>query len=276
MIPRGAPFALSMLVAVLMGAQAVLGMAFPAAYRDVEWIRATWFGNDRVTLLVAVPLLVAALVLARRGSVRGTLLWLGLLGYTGYNYAFYLFGAALNAFFPLYAALVVMSVAALVLALSRLEVDALAVRGPARAVGGYLAVVGIGLAAVWLVTWAGYAFTGRPTPVEPEVWRLVAALDLTVMSTALTIGGVLLWRRRPWGRVVAVLASVQAALYLLVLSVNSLVAIGRGDAAAPGELPLWGPLAVATAGAAALLVSGVGVRDAGEPNDSATAVAPRG
>jgi hypothetical protein len=37
------------------------------------------------------------------------LLWLGAVGYAFYNYAFYLFGAALNAFFPLYVAPLLLS-----------------------------------------------------------------------------------------------------------------------------------------------------------------------
>ena len=82
--------------------QSVLGLVFQDQSRDVEWIKATWFGNDWVTLVVAVPLLVIALVMARRGSVPGLLSWLGLVGYAVYNYAYYLFGAALNAFFLLY------------------------------------------------------------------------------------------------------------------------------------------------------------------------------
>jgi hypothetical protein len=258
MTARGAPYVLSLLVAGLMTVQAVLGLVFPDTYRDVEWIRATWFGNDGVTLLVAVPLLLVALAAARHGSGRGTLLWLGLLGYAGYNYAFHLFGAALNAFFPIYAVLVVLTVAALVLALARLDVERLsptATGRPVRTVAGYLVVVGVGLAGVWLTTWAGYAFAGIPTPVEPEAFKVVAALDLTVMCTALVVGGMLLWRRRPWGLVVATLASVQGTLYLLVLTVNSIVSVARGLAPAPGQLPLWGPLTLTTAAAATLLLA---------------------
>jgi hypothetical protein len=52
-------------------------------------IRATWYGKDRVTLAVAVPALAGALLLERRGSVRGRLPWLGLLGSGVYNYAFH-------------------------------------------------------------------------------------------------------------------------------------------------------------------------------------------
>ena len=150
-------FALSAAVAVLMGTQSVAGLALQGQYRDVEWIRATWFGNDWVTLVVALPLLVVALALARRGSVRGQLLWLGMLGYSTYNYAFYLFGASLNVFFPLYVILLVLSVVGLILALSGIGVSAVAagfaVRTPVRIVGGCLAGIGVGLAGVWLAIW---------------------------------------------------------------------------------------------------------------------------
>jgi hypothetical protein len=97
-------------------------------------------------------------------------------------------------------------------------------------------------------------FAGRPTPVETEAFHLVAALDMTLMVPALVTGGVLLWRRRPWGYVVAAVAGIQASLYLLVLSVNSAISIRRGAVAAPGELPIWGTLLVFTVVATAWLL----------------------
>ena len=63
----------------LMLAQSLSGLLFPAQYRDAEWIKATWFGNDWVTLVIAVPLLVSTRALAKR-SVRSSLLWAGILG----------------------------------------------------------------------------------------------------------------------------------------------------------------------------------------------------
>src|SRR3712207_9468082 len=48
--------------------------------------------------------------------------WLGMLGYGAYNYAYYMLGAALNAFFPLYIAALILSVVTLILTLSRIEV----------------------------------------------------------------------------------------------------------------------------------------------------------
>ena len=52
---------LSTVLLAVMLTQALMGLAFQAAYRDVEWIRATWFGNDWVTLVVAAPLLLIGL-----------------------------------------------------------------------------------------------------------------------------------------------------------------------------------------------------------------------
>lgn len=255
------PYILSVALAALMVAQSVLGRVFSGQYRDAEWIRATWFGNDWVTLVVGAPLLVASLLLARGGSVRGLLLWLGMLGYGAYNYAYYTLGAALNAFFPLYVAALVLSAVTLILALSRIDVAAVAAsfrpKTPARIVGGYLVFVAVGLTLVWMVMWAAYVFAGRPTPIEPEAFRLVAALDITIMVPALAFGGVLLWRRNAWGYIVAAIAGIQGSLYLLVLSINSVVLIIHGLAEAPGELFQWGPLAVTTTAATALLLASV-------------------
>jgi hypothetical protein len=241
--------------------QSLLGLIFQGQYRDAEWIKAAWFGNDWVTLVVAVPLLVVAIVFAARGSIQGLLLWLGLLGYAVYNYAYYMFGVALNAFFPLYVAAIVLSVVALILALSQIDVAVVAAsfrpKAPVRMIGGYVAFLGIALGSVWLMMWAAFAFAGRATPVQPEAFKLVAALDLSIMATLLTFGGVLLWRRRGWGYIVAAIAGIQGSLYLLVLSVNSSVAIHRGLANAPGELPLWATLALLTSTATVLLLTNV-------------------
>ena len=255
------PFILSAVLAALMVVQSVLGRTFPGQYRDVEWIRATWFGNDWITLVVGVPLLVASLVLARRGSIRGLLLWLGMLGYGAYNYAYYMLGAALNAFFPLYIVPLVLSVVTLILALSRIDVAEIAAsfrqKTPVRIVGGYLVFVAVGLTFVWMGVWAAYVIADQPTPVETEAFKLVAALDITIMVPALAFGGVLLWRRNAWGYIVAAIAGVQGSLYLLVLSTNSVVFILHGLAEAPGELPQWGTLAVTTTAATALLLANV-------------------
>jgi hypothetical protein len=63
-------------------------------HRAADWTRAAWFGNDRVTLVVALPLLMSAMTVAVRGSVRGLLLWFGVLAYAVYSYLYDLLGVA--------------------------------------------------------------------------------------------------------------------------------------------------------------------------------------
>ena len=172
------PIALTKALAMLMVAQALLGLIFQDSYRDVEWIKATWYGNDWVTLTAAVPLLSIGLVAATRGSKRGLLLWFGMVAYAVYNSAFYLFGAALNAFFPIYVASVVLATIALILGLTR--VNPADVAGgfrsstPSRIIGGALVFIGIGFASAWSGLWAAYVFGGRPTPVDPEAQQIAA------------------------------------------------------------------------------------------------------
>lgn len=262
MISWGGMAAACKLTAVLGGlmfVQAALGLLFREQYRDAEWILATWLGNDLVTLAIALPILAASasLTSTRRGSARTLLLWLGTLAYALYNYAYYLFGAALNAFFPLYLAALISAALALIRALFAISPSDIALQfsphTPARFVGGYFVFVGVTLAGTWLGMWAAYVFTGRPTPVEPDAFKLIAALDTVIMVPALAGGGILLWQRKPWGFVISAIAGVQASLYLLVLSINAIVFVTRGLADWPGELPLWSGLAAATSAVTALL-----------------------
>jgi hypothetical protein len=54
----------------LMTLQAVLGLLLRREYRDGPWITATWFGNDWITLVAAVPTMTLAFVRMRTGSTR--------------------------------------------------------------------------------------------------------------------------------------------------------------------------------------------------------------
>ena len=82
-------------------------------------------------------------------------------------------------------------------------------------------------------------------------------IDTILMVPALAIGGVLLWRHNAWGYVVAAIAGVQGSLYLLVLAINSSMAVARGVAEWPGEIPMWGGLATMTSAATFLLLANV-------------------
>jgi hypothetical protein len=89
---RGAP---KLGVAVLSALASVIGLRFPGVYRSTDW-NGMSVGNDLVTLILAVPVLVLAIIHSARGSVRARLVWLGALYYMFYNYAFYVFGPSVT------------------------------------------------------------------------------------------------------------------------------------------------------------------------------------
>jgi hypothetical protein len=227
-------------------------------YVDDAWIKATWLGNDAVTLVLVAPLLLASTAGVRRGSVRAAVLQAGLLAYCSYNYAFYLLGARLNVFFPLYVALVLIASCLLARALMHTNVSADHFSGgiAARLAGGWMICVGAGLGLVWLLLWARYVFLDVPTPVPSDAFRLVAALDLTIITPGLVTAGVLVWQRRPWGFFSGALTAIGGTGYLLVLAVNATLAWSR-NAADAIEMAVWGSLAILMCTTAAILVRNV-------------------
>ena len=116
---------------------------------------------------------------------RWQVLRLGLVGYAVYNYAFYMFGAALNAFFLVYVAAFVVASGTLVATVGSVRIGsmrtAFSTRTAVRLLAGYMLAVACGLSIVWVGTWARYIFAGQALPATPEVFRLVAALDLSFM-----------------------------------------------------------------------------------------------
>lgn len=259
-----AAFALSAVVAALAAAAAAAGLAVDGIYRDNAFVSAGWRGNDWITLVVAVPALAGAARLARRGDPRAQLVWLGALDAVLYNFAFYLFGSALNRLFVVYAAIVALALAALLAALVAVDPAALGARvrwGRAtRAAAGFALFVAAGLGAAELAQVLGYAAGGAlPAVVERtgHPTHVVAALDLTLVVPYLALGGVLLWRRRPWGVVVAAVLLVKGAIYLLALVATTLSIMAAGYPEAAAELPLWAVIGAGCAAAAWAVVASV-------------------
>jgi hypothetical protein len=226
------------------------GLLFRSVYRDNAFVKTTWLGNDAVTLFVAVPILVAALVFSQRGSLKAQLVWMGVLDYMLYNYAFYLFGTAFNAFFLVYVALLGLSIFALIFGLTNLNVNEISQqmreRTPVKWIGGYFLFVAFGLSAVYLSQSIGFIFTGLVPSIvttSGHPTNIVFALDLTLLVPWLVLGALWLMKRQPWGFALAGILSIKGPLYTLVLTVNTILTmrVGMGTGA---ELPLWITLTV--------------------------------
>jgi hypothetical protein len=197
-----AAWVLSAMIAVLMVVASAAGLWIHELYQDPTSVSAAFRGGDLVTLVVAAPVLAVALLLAVRGSRRAELVWVGVLAYSVYNYAFYVFGAAFNDVFLLHVGLFCLSAFALALALATLDVAGLGgrfgARTPARWIGGYLLLTAAVLGGMWSFFSLRFAATGTlPDGVLPaSAAHLVYTLDLGLLVPSLALAGVLLWRRR--------------------------------------------------------------------------------
>lgn len=196
---------------------AALGLVLEGVYTGPRSTAEILRGDDLVTALVVVPALVVATGRARRGSTPAHAVVAGLLADLVYTYAFYVFGTGFNDLFLLHVATFSTSLAALLLVVVGLDVDALRERlrpwRHARAVAVALGVLAVSLGGMWVAGAVANAVDGT-VPVgsrlveEPSVIHLALVLDLGVQVPLYAAASVLVWRHTGWGCVLAVVALV--------------------------------------------------------------------
>lgn len=90
-------YALSGLLAALLVVSSIVGLLYGRGgfYDSYPASLAGLVGQDGITLVVGIPLLVASMWLSARGSMSGLFLWAGALFYFAYSYYFYVVGGFL-------------------------------------------------------------------------------------------------------------------------------------------------------------------------------------
>jgi hypothetical protein len=219
-------------------------------YRDNVLVTATFRGQDMVTLVVAVPLLLLGLVWEMRGSLRGRVLWLGMLFYAMYAYLFYAVAAAFNQFFLLYVATFGLPLYALLFSVPRLDLTQLGAAMGGRAARivavTYTSAVALGLGLLWVGISLSYLVTDDvPAPIvdSGHPTGVVFAIDLVFIVPPMLLAAVWLTRRRALGWVLAGVMSVAGSVYTLTLAAAS-AEVARQNVGAGSELPIWAGLTV--------------------------------
>ena len=190
-------------------------------------------GQDVVTLIIGIPLLIAGLMLGRKGSLRGHLLLTGALGYFLYTYGAMSFLTAFNPFFLVYVALFSLSLFGFILALAGLDPEYVASRissrFPRSAVIGYLLIAALFLTVAWLGLIVPSILTGSPpSGLDLYSTMVIQVLDLGVIVPTAAITAILLWRRRAWGYMLAsvVLVKVLAMGAALIAMIVGMLLAG--------------------------------------------------
>ena len=188
-------------------------------------------GTDVVTLGLALPLLVASILLYRRGSARGALLLTGTLAFFLYVYASLALSLAYNELFLVYVALFSASLFAFVLAFAGLLPLAATFSAhlPRRAIAIFMLAAGLLTAYVWLEPIVGGLVAGQaPRWLEGYATMVTEVLDLGIIIPSAVLAGVMLLRRDPRGYLVAFPLLVILALLLPTIAVQTYVQLGAG------------------------------------------------
>jgi hypothetical protein len=176
---------------------------------DTTLIAVGFKTGDVVTLVLGVPVLIVALWLYRRGSVRGGVVLTGTLAYLLYTYASLALGAAYNNLLLIYIALTAFTLLALIAAFTGFDRDAFPARFserlPRRGIAVFLMASGVILFSIWLVLSIVPALLAGTTPLEVTSYTTVITfvVDMAVIAPALFIAGRLLLKREPIGYLLA-------------------------------------------------------------------------
>lgn len=206
-------------------------------------------GTDAVTLGLAVPLLLGAAWLARRGSARGRVLLLGALAWFSYVYASLALGTAYNGLFLVYVATFSASLFALVLAFAAVRGEVAVERLPRRALGWFLVAAGVVTAVVWLVPLVASLASGEPPKLlDTATTSVTDALDLAVIVPSALLAGVLVLRGDELGVRIAVPLLALVALLAPAIVLATIFQSAVGIEFTTGEIvgPISGFLVLGT------------------------------
>jgi hypothetical protein len=205
----------TIIIALLMAAASVAGIFFPSVLYPSKEMVQTFLPNDLINLFIGLPLLLLSMLLTRRESLVGLLIWPGSLLYVVYNYIGYIFGIPFSLVTLGLIALVLLSgyaAFAILKAVDTGEVQArLDGKVPVKTAGWVMLVFGvIFIFQAASTLWAGVTDPGGLPPTEIGV--LVADIVLSILWVA---GGALLLRRLPLGYTGALgLLFVASALFI--------------------------------------------------------------
>jgi hypothetical protein len=225
-------------------------------YQHMSWeVAPQGIAQDYITLFVAVPLLVIALLWARRGSLRGRLLLTGTLGYFLVGYLFYLVMGMYNALFLAYVFLAGASFFAFVLSIRSFDIDALAASFKSNArlrfPAGLLMFSSASVALLWLSIVVPPLLDGSIIPVQVEHYTtlIVQGLDLAILLPATFLSGLLMLRRTSMGYLLGTVILVFLSLQMtaLVAKIVAMAMLGQNVIPVVFIIPLFNIAAICCA-----------------------------
>ncbi|MDI6644781.1 MAG: hypothetical protein QME14_06955 [Methanobacteriaceae archaeon] len=208
----------SIIIALLAAIANISGLFWKKLYQnDTISITAQMMGQDLITLVIVLPLLLASLYLISRNSLKGRLMWMGIMFYFIYTYASMSFLASYNQLFLVYVAILALSLYTFMGELLTIKIEnireSFSPGNITKITAIFLLLAGLMLAAMWISMIAESLISGlAPASLESYTTLVIQALDLAVVVPASIIAGFLLTKGRLWGYILASIFLIKAAL----------------------------------------------------------------
>lgn len=201
-------------------------------------------GQDIVTLLFGIPLLIISIILARKDLIKGRLLLAGTLGYFLYTYASYSFLAMYNPLFLIYVVLFSTSFFAFTLTMMSFDIEKLGLyfkaKTPVKFLGSFLIFLGFSIGLLWLGRIMNPLMSGIAPPELGHYTTLVIqALDLGFVVPVAILAGILLIRRKPFGYLLASVIIIKGITMLTAITAMAIGMIRAGEPIVIMELILF-------------------------------------
>ena len=210
-------------------------------------------GTDVITLLIALPLLALSVLGCRRGSLRWQLVVTGALVYFLYVSTSVAVGAAFNPAFLIYVVAFGASLWGFILSIGsvdRTRLTSVLSELPRRAPAVLMIVSGVVTAVIWAGPVLVAQFAGTAPPRMDGYTTLVTvAIDCAVIAPAAIASGVLIWRRRSWGYLMAVPLLILLALMAPLIAAQTVSQLSAGAVLTAGQIvgPVGGFVVLALA-----------------------------
>jgi hypothetical protein len=216
-------------------------------YYDTISMAAQQQGNDLITLVVGLPLLMISAWLAFRASLRGQLLLTGTLGFFLYTYMSMATLTSYNQLFLVYVALFGLSLYAFILSMMAIQIDQLPRRFSSSMPRGWIAalmfLVGGFLSLAWLGRIVMPLLQGQTPVLENTTTLVIQTMDLVLIVPLAILGGVLLLREKPWGYLLASVALMKGITMGLAVSTMAINMARRG---VPEQMGIMLPFLIIT------------------------------
>jgi hypothetical protein len=161
--------------------------------------------QDVVTLFIGIPLLIIALFIYRKGSVKGHFLLTGIVGYFFVTYLFYTAMGMYNELFLVYVTLLGLTFFALFNLLISFNLntvsDYFSDKAPAKFTGGFMIFNSVAIALMWLGRVVPPLLDGSIYPVDLQHYTtmIVQGFDLSLLLPVSFVAGWLLFKKKPMG-----------------------------------------------------------------------------